>query len=451
VTETKETTCSDQKDNDCDAKTDCADSDCINGAYCKKKAEMAAMDAKLKAGTSQTKKCFKGGTAYTINEKSLCEYGNQTYLGNGKWSACKGGTGPTTEACNGYDDDCDGSVDEGCGGCKSGETKVCGSISGSCGGGLMSCNSKGFWDACAGTGFISPKKETCNQVDDDCDGEIDEDCACTEGANQSCGRDTGACQKGTQTCVNKKWSDCTNEIKPIKEICYDSVDNDCDGKVDSQDDDCKASSSLTPTCTDAIKNQGETGLDCGGPNCKSCTTVTCNDRQMNGDEIGIDCGGSKCPACKKTLRSSPTKTTTTTTSTDDCGDGTCDSTSEDYDSCPSDCKKPFSILSIIIPILLLLVLGGGGYILYKKGILQKYIKIKGSKKPSSPPRPGFARPGMKPPSFKKPLGKPTAQKPATPPRTFGGPRAKRTKVEDAFEKSLKESQDIFKKADEETK
>jgi uncharacterized protein YfiM (DUF2279 family) len=53
----------------------------------------------------------------------------------------------------------------------------------------------------------------------------------------------------------------------------------------------QACSSGGATCTDGIQNQGETGIDCGGP-CAAC--VTCNDGIQNGDETGIDCGGS-CP------------------------------------------------------------------------------------------------------------------------------------------------------------
>jgi hypothetical protein len=47
------------------------------------------------------------------------------------------------------------------------------------------------------------------------------------------------------------------------------------------------------TCSDGIQNQGETGIDCGGP-CPAC--VTCNDGIQNQGETGIDCGG-PCPAC----------------------------------------------------------------------------------------------------------------------------------------------------------
>ncbi len=49
-----------------------------------------------------------------------------------------------------------------------------------------------------------------------------------------------------------------------------------------------------PTCSDGIQNQGETGVDCGGP-CTACP-VSCTDGILNQDETGVDCGGS-CPPC----------------------------------------------------------------------------------------------------------------------------------------------------------
>jgi hypothetical protein len=47
------------------------------------------------------------------------------------------------------------------------------------------------------------------------------------------------------------------------------------------------------TCSDGIQNQGETGIDCGGP-CTPC--ATCNDGIQNQGESGVDCGG-PCGAC----------------------------------------------------------------------------------------------------------------------------------------------------------
>ncbi len=51
------------------------------------------------------------------------------------------------------------------------------------------------------------------------------------------------------------------------------------------------------SCEDGKQNQGETGIDCGGP-CPNCAYVrTCTDGIQNGEELGVDCGG-PCPnAC----------------------------------------------------------------------------------------------------------------------------------------------------------
>ncbi len=48
-------------------------------------------------------------------------------------------------------------------------------------------------------------------------------------------------------------------------------------------------------CSDGIQNNGETGIDCGGPECLPCPT--CDDGIKNGNETAIDCGGPDCPAC----------------------------------------------------------------------------------------------------------------------------------------------------------
>lgn len=56
------------------------------------------------------------------------------------------------------------------------------------------------------------------------------------------------------------------------------------------------------TCSDGIQNQGETGIDCGGP-CAACSTTTptatCSDGIQNQGETGVDCGG-PCAACSTT-------------------------------------------------------------------------------------------------------------------------------------------------------
>jgi hypothetical protein len=77
-----------------------------------------------------------------------------------------------------------------------------------------------------------------------------------------------------------------------------------------------------PTCEDGEQNQGETALDCGGPNCGPCEVgqtcasdgdcatdscvagvcvePACDDGAQNGDETDVDCGGS-CSPCANSL------------------------------------------------------------------------------------------------------------------------------------------------------
>jgi len=51
------------------------------------------------------------------------------------------------------------------------------------------------------------------------------------------------------------------------------------------------SSACIATCTDGIQNQGETGIDCGGP----CQPCSCTNGIQDAGETGIDCGGSCAP------------------------------------------------------------------------------------------------------------------------------------------------------------
>jgi hypothetical protein len=65
--------------------------------------------------------------------------------------------------------------------------------------------------------------ESCNGVDDDCDGQTDESLGST-----TCG--SGACQRTQQNCVSGASQSCT-PLPGIAETC-NSVDDDCDGTVD---------------------------------------------------------------------------------------------------------------------------------------------------------------------------------------------------------------------------
>jgi beta-glucanase (GH16 family) len=53
------------------------------------------------------------------------------------------------------------------------------------------------------------------------------------------------------------------------------------------------------TCSDGIRNQAETGVDCGGSGCAAC--ATCNDGAQNQGESAIDCGGPCAPCATQAM------------------------------------------------------------------------------------------------------------------------------------------------------
>jgi hypothetical protein len=89
---------------------------------------------------------------------------------------------------------------------------------------------------------ICGEREICdNGRDDDCDGLVDEGCACQQAA-QACysgdPRDLeagGACRAGVQSCMLELYGPCEGEVRPQAEVC-NGLDDNCDGQVDEGTD-----------------------------------------------------------------------------------------------------------------------------------------------------------------------------------------------------------------------
>lgn len=130
-----------------------------------------------------TRSCYPGPTG--TNGVARCRAGTQTCVaaagGTGSaWGPCGGAALPQREVCNGGDDDCNGRVDDGIGcACAANASRSCyngpaGSAGrGACAAGTQRCNAGGTaWGTCMGERL--PQPETCNRIDDDCNGQVDE-------------------------------------------------------------------------------------------------------------------------------------------------------------------------------------------------------------------------------------------------------------------------------------
>jgi hypothetical protein len=137
------------------------------------------------------------------------------------------------EICgNNKDDNCNLIADEGCSGCTPGTNRTClGSSVGICSPGIQMCNATGYWgSACYNP--VDPANETCNNLDDNCNGVVDDIVPVSCGTLTSSLNGIGRCRQGLTSCINGS-SICNGEVLPaIKEICTNGIDDDCNNRTD---------------------------------------------------------------------------------------------------------------------------------------------------------------------------------------------------------------------------
>ncbi len=179
-------------------------------------------DEDCDGGVDEGCDCVDGATQPCGPDEGACEAGSQSCAG-GVWGACEGALGPFVETCNDVDDDCNGLTDE-----------PWPSKGGACNAGLGECFATGTL-VCAESGTelacsaapAAPQAEVCNGLDDDCDGFTDQGnpgggVACATGLMGACAAGVTACVDGDVVC---------QAPSPTDEVC-DGVDNDCDGQTD---------------------------------------------------------------------------------------------------------------------------------------------------------------------------------------------------------------------------
>ncbi|MBM4357901.1 MAG: hypothetical protein FJ096_07305 [Deltaproteobacteria bacterium] len=175
--------------------------------------------------------------------KGACRPGERQCV-DGFWGECVGAVVPVSEDCDtDLDDDCDGLANEGCP-CDPGTSRPCytGGVAsegkGACTAGSSACVDAMWSDTCEGE-VLPAATEACDGVDDDCDGSVDEGCACDAGETRACypfpnaTKDIGVCRAGAQACVGTTWGECVDAVGPAPELC-NGADDDCNGAVDEK-------------------------------------------------------------------------------------------------------------------------------------------------------------------------------------------------------------------------
>jgi hypothetical protein len=208
-----------------------------------------------------------------VDEGCTCDY-NDTTRG-----VCQGSTRSATDgscqepadfeadetSCDGKDNDCDGSTDEGCG------CPFMGSMQGVCGAGLVNPNT----NACDAPNNFEMDESTCDGSDNDCDGVVDEGCTCNFEQKVA-----GVCRQGT---INAADGMCISPPSyEANEQACDQLDNDCDGVTD-ENCACNFSNRNTGVCTGGVIDA--TSGVCTAPADYQATETSCDGKDNNCDGV----------------------------------------------------------------------------------------------------------------------------------------------------------------------
>jgi hypothetical protein len=182
---------------------------------------------------------------------------------------------PSPELCDGQDNDCSGYADDGiapksCYDGPEGTAEV-----GICRSGQSYCLLGGQFGSCVGQ--ILPEVEACNGLDENCNGSIDE--GLTDSDPNNCGGcgtkclSTQQCKSGK--CVPSSESSCGDKVDEDVDGLTDCTDPDCNLRTCGAGCTCISLQAAERNCEDKTDNDGN---DPGGVPLIDCADPDCNDR-----------------------------------------------------------------------------------------------------------------------------------------------------------------------------
>ncbi|MCC6527338.1 MAG: hypothetical protein IT373_32110 [Polyangiaceae bacterium] len=192
-----------------------------------------------------------GGAVCATGQPGVCSPGVRHCVSG--VLTCVANAQPSAEVCDGLDNNCAGGVDEGNpgggAGCSTGQQGVCAAGTVTCQSGALTCVRN-----------VAPSSETCDGLDNNCAGGVDEGnpgggVACTTGLLGVCNQGTTACQNGALTCPQN--------VQPSSEVC-DGADNNCNGATDENDPggNVACSTGLPGVCSAGIRHCVSGALVC---------------------------------------------------------------------------------------------------------------------------------------------------------------------------------------------
>jgi hypothetical protein len=229
---------------------------------------------------ADTESCYESPDGKSFGEvptqtKGACRIGVSTCGSDGVWGKCVGAIAPEpSDSCvPGNDGNCNGVANEGCP-CVDGEMRDCGSDVGDCKKGKQTCSGSA-WGTCVGE--IAPKTtDDCDQGNDaNCNNSPNDDCECINGTQQPCGKATGNCEQGEQTCAGGVWGECTGGITPqAGDKCAPAGDDgNCNGVPNEG---CACTSGQTRDCgncgSQKCGDDGKWPASCSGSGCEPGTS-----------------------------------------------------------------------------------------------------------------------------------------------------------------------------------